>query len=1083
MSPAGTRRLGPHPVPGDRLGPYILGTHLATGGIASVHRGTDPDGRTVALKILDPNRVLHEDLKRFQREFASLASLDHPGIVRVFQSGETGGYPWFALEFVEGHDLSDLISSWRREPDPDRFQVAERIFREICTGLQYVHERGIVHRDIKPANILLTRELEAKISDFGVAKDEEAQSHLTMAGRLVGTIAFMAPELISGEVVDHRADLYGLGAVLYHMLTLRRPIEATSLAGYLARHLTEVPTPPGEIDPGVPPRLERVCQRLLAKDPAQRFPTAKAVLDALDDARPGRRLPMHGRDDQLEAWRRCLDGLEAGVGGALAIVGPRGSGKTRVIHSLAGLARDRGIQVAWLTLEDDGLRWAGLPADRDLSTPTVLLAEDLDEQAPHVLRQLLTLHRDQLAEGRPLLMAWTAVELTGAVGDLWAAGAERMDLAPLDRASITAILRDRGVPGPTAAALGFRLQGEHTGQPQAVLLQLEALIEDEWLIREGDRLQSRRPVSAFRKDDLPVPASIRRRIEGRIEDLATEERELVELLALLARPVARSTLGQASAVPARTPGLVDRLVGEGLVTTEVELDRELLRLANPTTSVVARSLMGDSLRQGRHLAIASALGRQRRRRLASVEVADHLVAGGKPQEAVSMYLSAARRAARSFKHRDVLKIAEKLSAALESSDLPEDEAHAIRTDHLDLHGGALIGLGRWSEAVPSLEAAVEAHGHGGDPVAGARSQAALGRARYRMGSFDDARRLLTAALQAFPPGAPERSPAIRTLSDIHLQFGELPDAAALLQEALLSAQAADSPSDEARARRGLGHLRSIQGRYAEAAEELDLADELLEAGGDARVRAGILARSIDLDFTAGRYGSALYRAELLVDLIRSQQISHRLPDGLAVLAEVKLALGQREEALQHAQRALLFVRAQTHRTWDGLFRAVRVMIDCGEEGEDHLRLLAQANLSHLAIYAAGALRTALQARMLAESDPRRAAELAHAALTADPALWPIARARLVLDTGEALRRSGHAEETVARVDAALEEVGTERTRGTRLQLHLLRLACGDGSRLAEARQTAEGVLSELPQRVRTSFLARPDIAALQIPEP
>ena len=176
----------------------------------------------------------------------------------------------------------------------------------LCRGLDYVHQTGLIHRDIKPSNILVSSDGTPKLSDFGVVKDPNSSStQLTMAGRLVGTVAFMAPELIAAEEVDQRADLYALGAVLYILLTDKRPIEASSVAGYLARHLTEVPKAPSRLKPDVPKHLEGICQRLLLKDPAHRYASAQDVLNALSSSVTPTQI-IRGQDNLTEQWRRRL---------------------------------------------------------------------------------------------------------------------------------------------------------------------------------------------------------------------------------------------------------------------------------------------------------------------------------------------------------------------------------------------------------------------------------------------------------------------------------------------------------------------------------------------------------------------------------------------------------------------------------------------------------------------------------------------------------------------------------------------------------------------------------------------------------
>ncbi|MBA2320259.1 MAG: serine/threonine protein kinase, partial [Deltaproteobacteria bacterium] len=272
--------LGRHPEPGDLLGPFRLLERIGAGGMATVYRAAHPSGAIVAVKVLNPATVAQEDVRRFTREYQLLARIDHPNVVKTYEAGVRQGYPWLALEYVAGTDLATLIDQWAANPPADRFERAEHLLRGLCRALQYVHDLGFVHRDLKPQNVLVTAEGDAKLTDFGVVKAGEGVTQLTMAGRLVGTVAFMAPEQITGEPLDRRTDLYALGAVLYMMLTFRRPIEAASVAGYLARHLTEVPRPPSDWEPSIPRRLERICQRLLVKDRSARYPSALAVLQA-----------------------------------------------------------------------------------------------------------------------------------------------------------------------------------------------------------------------------------------------------------------------------------------------------------------------------------------------------------------------------------------------------------------------------------------------------------------------------------------------------------------------------------------------------------------------------------------------------------------------------------------------------------------------------------------------------------------------------------------------------------------------------------------------------------------------------------
>ena len=149
--------FAPPPLPGDHLGPYLLGRTLGLGGVATVFEATDPAGGRVAVKVLHPGSTQFEQVRRFRREFVSLQTVDHPGVVRVLAVGRESELPWMAMEYVDGVDLEETLHRWSEAPPSDRFQRVEALLRALCDGLGAVHAAGLIHRDIKPSNILLTR--------------------------------------------------------------------------------------------------------------------------------------------------------------------------------------------------------------------------------------------------------------------------------------------------------------------------------------------------------------------------------------------------------------------------------------------------------------------------------------------------------------------------------------------------------------------------------------------------------------------------------------------------------------------------------------------------------------------------------------------------------------------------------------------------------------------------------------------------------------------------------------------------------------------------------------------------------------
>jgi serine/threonine-protein kinase len=228
--------------------------------------------------VLDPELASSGGGDRFLREIAIAARLKHPHILSLIDSGEAGGFYYFVMPYVEGESLRDRLERERQLPIEDAIEIA----REVADGLGYAHRQGVVHRDIKPANVLLS-EGHALIADFGVARalEEEGQG-LTRTGMAVGTPQYMSPEQASGtEEVDGRTDLYALGCVLYEMLAGAPPLVGPTAQATAGLRLTETATSLPVLRDTVPGGLDRVTRKLLAKTPADRYPTAEKLAKAL----------------------------------------------------------------------------------------------------------------------------------------------------------------------------------------------------------------------------------------------------------------------------------------------------------------------------------------------------------------------------------------------------------------------------------------------------------------------------------------------------------------------------------------------------------------------------------------------------------------------------------------------------------------------------------------------------------------------------------------------------------------------------------------------------------------------------------
>jgi hypothetical protein len=234
--------------------------------------------RTVAIKILRADKIGHPE--RFQREARAVSRLSHPHICSLYDIGDQDGTAFLVMEYLEGQTLADRMDDGALPLDE-----ALRYGIQICDALDQAHQQGVIHRDVKPGNVMLTRE-GVKLLDFGLAKlrqmdadeigqDTTANLHLTGEGEIVGTVSYISPEQLEGRKVDGRTDLFAFGAVLYEMITGRRPFAGESRASVIAAILTSDPSPMSTLQPLTPPTLERLVKRCLAKDPTERWQTAR----------------------------------------------------------------------------------------------------------------------------------------------------------------------------------------------------------------------------------------------------------------------------------------------------------------------------------------------------------------------------------------------------------------------------------------------------------------------------------------------------------------------------------------------------------------------------------------------------------------------------------------------------------------------------------------------------------------------------------------------------------------------------------------------------------------------------------------
>ena len=273
---------GPLPnAPGGRFGDYELLEEIARGGMGVVYRARQISlNRTVALKmILSGQFASKQEVFRFRAEAEAAANLRHPNIVAIHETGEQEGRHYFSMDYVRGRNLAETAAEG---PLPAR-RVA-RYASIVAEAIHYAHGQGVLHRDLKPSNILIDENDHPRITDFGLAKRARGDFGLTVTGQLLGSPNFMPPEQTSAKSgkVGPASDVYGLGAIVYHLLTGRPPFQAETIEAVLRQLHEADPVAPRLLNPSIPRDLETICLKCLEKDPAKRYPNARELADELD---------------------------------------------------------------------------------------------------------------------------------------------------------------------------------------------------------------------------------------------------------------------------------------------------------------------------------------------------------------------------------------------------------------------------------------------------------------------------------------------------------------------------------------------------------------------------------------------------------------------------------------------------------------------------------------------------------------------------------------------------------------------------------------------------------------------------------
>ena len=328
-------------VPAQLGGRYEIGGLLGRGGMAEVHLGRDARlGRSVAVKMLRPDLARDPSFQaRFRREAHSAASLNHPSVVAVYDTGEDefagNPVPYIVMEYVEGSTLRELLTSGSKLV-PER---AMEIVDSVLGALAYSHRQGIVHRDIKPANVMLTTAGDVKVMDFGIARAvADTGATMTQTSAVLGTAQYLSPEQARGEQVDARSDVYSTGCVLYELLTGRPPFVGDSPVSVAYQHVREEPVRPSAIDPDVPTAVDSIVLKALTKDREQRYQSADEMRRDIAAALAGRSVTPPPMPMATQAIQRTAIVDATSTYPALADRDPRERGGRALGYALLALA-------------------------------------------------------------------------------------------------------------------------------------------------------------------------------------------------------------------------------------------------------------------------------------------------------------------------------------------------------------------------------------------------------------------------------------------------------------------------------------------------------------------------------------------------------------------------------------------------------------------------------------------------------------------------------------------------------------------------------------------------------------------------
>ncbi len=607
-----TLRWSSDEVVGSKVAGYQIEGLIGRGGMGAVYRAQEVGlGRRVALKVIAPELAEgHRFRERFLHESRVAASLDHPHVVPIFNAGEDDGVLFLAMRYVEGTDLGKLLAA-EGALEPGR---AVALLEQVAEALDAAHERGLVHRDVKPSNVLIASAAGKEhcyLADFGLTKRTGSLSGVSAPGDVVGTLEYVAPEQITGDEVEARADLYSLGCVLYESLTGQSPFPRATDVALLWAHVHEEPTPPSQARPELPRALDTVFARALAKDPSRRYASAGELVAAARSAL-GLTTPVPAARTPRWVLAAAAVVALAGVAAALALLLDRGSGGLTSVspNSVGVIDPDTNELVAEVPVGSD-------PGPISFGAGSVWVANVEDETVSRI--DPATRER-----GRTISVGGYPSDLTVGGGAVWVALGPRRELVRINPEQeeaarpVSALGDDTGCGAPRASvafgagAVWFVCENGATGRidpstmkARNIGVEAELLISPDatsrqfndvafglgslWIVdRAANSVAEVDPATNRKLDEVDVGAAPSAIAVGAGALWVTNFDD---------DTVTRIVLAESGA-PTRSDfpvgdGPVDVAVGEGGVWVASSLDRTVTRLDPATGEIVATIELGN----------------------------------------------------------------------------------------------------------------------------------------------------------------------------------------------------------------------------------------------------------------------------------------------------------------------------------------------------------------------------------------------------------------------------------------------------------------------------------------------------------